>query len=237
MEFKAETKKLLEIVAKSLYTEKEVFIRELLSNCSDALEKQKFKELSGASQPTEQLYINIMTNENERKISIFDSVIGMNKSEIIKNLGTIAYSGSSHFIDALKGSSDLSKIDTIIGQFGVGFYSTFIVADYVEVISKADNDQTVRWISDGSGNFEVSDVEGYDFKRGTLINIKLKNESRQFAREREIESIIKKYSMFISFHIKLNNELVNVLQAIWTKSKNDFLEEEFSRFFEHISGS
>ena len=153
-EFKAETKKLLDIVAKSIYTDKEVFVRELLSNCSDALEKQRFRQVSGKSQATDDLSIQIITNAKERTITLIDSGVGMSREEIINNLGTIARSGSQEFLkevreqDQKEGASQASE--SIIGQFGVGFYSSFIVADSVEVLSKAEGHKGVRWVSDGS---------------------------------------------------------------------------------------
>ena len=149
-EFKAETKKLLDIVAKSIYTDKEVFVRELLSNCSDALEKQRFKLISGqAVTASDDLYINIITNSKDRSITIFDSGVGMTREEIVDNLGTIARSGSQQFLKEMK-EKDQIVSESIIGQFGVGFYSSFIVADYVEVLSKSDGQKGVRWVSDGS---------------------------------------------------------------------------------------
>jgi TNF receptor-associated protein 1 len=149
-EFKAETKKLLDIVAKSIYTDKEVFVRELLSNCSDALEKQRFRLISGqAVTSSDDLYINIITNSKERTITIFDSGVGMTREEVVDNLGTIARSGSQQFVKDMK-DKDQVVSDTIIGQFGVGFYSTFIVADSVEVLSKSDGQKGIRWVSDGS---------------------------------------------------------------------------------------
>jgi HSP90 family molecular chaperone len=139
-------------VAKSIYTDSEVFVRELISNASDALEKQRMKELKG-SVGGDQLFVNIITNEKERTLTIFDTGIGMNKQEVCDNLGTIARSGSQEFVKQLEKSGDAT--DSIIGQFGVGFYSTFIVSDHVEVISKKDNEKAVRWVSDGTGEYEV----------------------------------------------------------------------------------
>lgn len=152
-EFKAETKKLLDIVAKSIYTDKEVFVRELLSNCSDALEKQRFRQVSGKSAANDDLSIQIITNSKERTITLIDTGVGMSREEIIENLGTIARSGSQEFVKDLKDSDQVSgsqAAESIIGQFGVGFYSSFIVADSVEVLSKTEGKKGVRWVSDGS---------------------------------------------------------------------------------------
>jgi HSP90 family molecular chaperone len=181
MEFKAETKKLLDIVAKSIYTDKEVFVRELLSNCSDALEKQRYQEISGASGSKGDLYINVTTNDRERTLTIFDSGIGMNKQQIIDNLGTIAKSGSKEFRDLIDqdvNSPDSSAAESIIGQFGVGFYSSFIVSDNVEVYSRASSgEKGVRWQSTGDGEYELSEADNLDFERGTKIILYLKKDS------------------------------------------------------------
>jgi TNF receptor-associated protein 1 len=154
------------------------------------------------------LYINVFTNEKERTLTIFDSGIGMSRDEITENLGTIAKSGSQEFLKKLQGqgsTGDNQALDSIIGQFGVGFYSTFIVADSVEVFSRSSlTGQGVRWVSDGSGEYEVSTVDNLDFERGTKIVLKLKAESREFSRETEVEKILKKYSLFITYPIKLN---------------------------------
>ena len=183
-----------------------------MSNCSDALEKQRYAEISGATtaQDSEGLYINIYTNEKERTLVIYDSGIGMTRDEITENLGTIAKSGSQEFIKKLQNSEsgksgESQALDSIIGQFGVGFYSTFIVADSVEVFSRSSIDgQGVRWVSDGSGEYEVSTVDNLDFQRGTKIILKLKPESREFCRESEVEKILRKYSLFINYPIKMN---------------------------------
>lgn len=186
MEFKAETRKLLDIVAKSIYTDKEVFIRELLSNSSDALEKQRFRFTSGEDSQQDQsdLAIEISTNSKDRTITIFDSGVGMSRQEIIENLGTIAKSGSAAFVQSVSDANpeDQTASDNIIGQFGVGFYSSFVVSDHVEVFSKSNlTEHGVRWVSDGCGSYEISDVDNLDFERGTKITLKLLPESREFA--------------------------------------------------------
>ena len=236
-EFKAETRKLLDIVAKSIYTDKEVFLRELMSNCSDALEKQRYREVAGTAPSSDVgLHISVVTNEKERTVTIFDSGIGMTREEVIDNIGTIARSGSQQFLNAVK-DKDESTAESIIGQFGVGFYSTFIVADQVEVLSRAGGEKGVRWVSDGSGEYEVSDAENLNFDRGTRITIYLKPEARNFARAKEVEKIVKKYSLFISYPIKLNGEVINQLQAIWYREKRDVTEDEYERFYENIGNT
>ena len=230
--FKAETQKILEIVAKSLYMDKEVFVRELVSNASDALEKQRFLEISGNSLSSEELKIKITTDPVNGHFKIYDSGIGMSNDELIKNLGTIAYSGSRSFIESLE---DKSKAESIIGQFGVGFYSSFIVAKEVRVISKK-NDTAYLWISKGQGDFEIAEIDGTNIPRGTEITVFLKDDTRVFANDGEISKILKKYSNFVSYPIELNGVHVNVQQAIWSKNKNNVTENEYRDFFEYVSG-
>lgn len=238
--FKAETKKLLDIVTHSLYTDKEIFLRELLSNCSDALEKQRFMEVNGNLEVTgEPLFINITTNEKNRTVTIFDSGIGMTRTEMIDNLGTIAKSGTQSFVKNLREQQKEGfSNESLIGQFGVGFYSSFIVGDTVEVISKPQNANNANhWVSDGNGEFQISDIDQVDFVRGTRVIIHLKTECRDFCRAAEIQKIIKKYSNFISYTIKLNGETINNVQAIWYREKKDISAEEYQKFFELISGN
>lgn len=230
--FKAETQKLLEIVAKSLYMDKEVFVRELVSNASDALEKQRFREISGEGFSTEELKIKITTDPVNGIFKIFDSGIGMNGEELVKNLGTIAYSGSRNFIESL---ADRSKAESIIGQFGVGFYSSFIVAKEVRVISKKDETAYI-WTSEGQGDYQIAEIDGASLPRGTEITVHLKDDSRLFANDTEISRILKKYSNFVSYPIELNGTAINVQQAIWSKNKNSVTEDEYRDFFEYVAG-
>jgi TNF receptor-associated protein 1 len=234
MVFKAETKKLLEIVTHSLYTDKEIFLRELLSNCSDALEKQRYLETSGKLTMTgDPLYITINTNEKAKTITLFDSGVGMSREEMAENLGTIAKSGTQGFLKQMK---DNNSNESLIGQFGVGFYSSFIVGDQVEVISKTQtNEKASKWVSDGSGEFEISDIENPDFSRGTRIVIHLKPECRDFSRGSEIIKIAKKHSNFISYSIKVNGEKINDVQAIWYRNKKEITNEEYQRFYEVVN--
>ena len=235
-EFKAETKKLLDIVAKSIYTDKEVFLRELMSNCSDALEKQRYAELVGKSEMKDiPLEISIFTNERERTVTILDHGVGMTKEEVIDNLGTIARSGSQEFVDAL--DDNTSSGESIIGQFGVGFYSSFIVADSVEVLSKSDNEKACRWVSDGTGDYEISEVEGSDIERGTRITLYLRPDCKIFSKPTEIKNILKKHSLFISYPIKLNGEVINSMQAIWYRDRREVTEDEYDQFYESIANT
>lgn len=242
LEFKAETKRLLDIVAKSLYQDKEVFLRELLSNSADALEKQRYMQMSGKDvNPGEQLQINVILNEAKKQIIIQDTGIGMTRNEIIDNLGTIASSGSRKFLEKLnQESNNVSLQDKIIGQFGVGFYSSFIVGDTVNVISKPTLDKNGSlWISDGSGNFEISNISSNEtgFERGTKIIINLKADCLNFCKFDEVKKIIQKYSNFINFPIYLNGEKLNLVGAVWARDKKEVTDEEYQKFWEYISGS
>lgn len=240
LDFKAETKRLLDIVAKSLYQDKEVFLRELLSNAADALEKQRYMQMSGKDvAPGEPLQISVVISEAKKQIIIQDTGIGMNKNELVENLGTIASSGSRKFLDQVsKESTNVSLSDKIIGQFGVGFYSSFIVGDSVQVISKNISDPNAYlWVSDGSGKFEVSQIGDPGFQRGTRIIIHLKPDCLQFSKFDDVKKIIQKYSNFINFPIFLNGEKMNLVGALWAKDKKEITDDEYKQFWEYISNS
>ncbi|ETB57805.1 hypothetical protein YYC_04617 [Plasmodium yoelii 17X] len=222
-EFKAETKKLLQIVAHSLYTDKEVFIRELISNSSDAIEKLRFTQTASIKdvdpnnktegniiEDKEQpFYIKISTNDKDKLFIIEDNGIGMNKTEVIENLGTIAKSGSQNFINALKEkgeSNQNSQTTDIIGQFGVGFYSTFVVSDSVEVFTKSHEEGSIgyHWKSDGNGKFTIT--EDNSIKRGTKIVCHLKEACSEFSNINKIQTIVEKFSSFINFPVYILNK-------------------------------
>jgi HSP90 family molecular chaperone len=236
-EFKTETQKLLEIVAKSLYMDKEVFVRELVSNASDALEKLRYYQVSGQATASQDLKITISLNEAEKTFTIMDTGVGMTRQEMVDNLGTIAKSGSKAFIEKLKkeGSSNTS-LDSIIGQFGVGFYSTFIVGKEVKVVSKTLACPTPHlWVSDGSGNFEIAETD-MDFQPcGTQIIVSLKDECLEFCKEQNIKTVLKKYSNFLNHPIFLNNTQVNTLSAIWARNKSEVTEDQYKDFFSYIT--
>ena len=240
-EFKAETRKLLDIVARSLYTDKEVFIRELVSNSSDALEKFRFlsstHQIKNVVSPDTALGITVEVNENERTFTIVDTGIGMSRSELIENLGTIARSGSKKFLEEV-GSSD----NKIIGQFGVGFYSSFVVADKVKVYSRsADADKDEHgycWESDGMGTFSISRDDS--ITRGTRIEIHLKEEAVDFSKYDVVRSAATKFSSFIDFPLKIkncvSNEETEITQqeALWLKTSAT--EEQHQDFYRFLSG-
>lgn len=236
--FQTETQKLLHIVAHSIYTDKDVFLRELLSNCSDAIEKQRYFELTGASKSDDPLQINIMTNEEKRQLIIQDTGIGMSRQDMIDNLGTIASSGSKKFLENLKkeGVSTTDIQGNLIGQFGVGFYSSFIVGDSVQVISKREGDQHAYvWVSDGSGSYNISQTDDFHLNRGTKIIIHLKPEFAQYSRSEDIKNVVDKYSNFIQHPIFLNHEKMNIVTALWSRDKKNVTEQEYKDFYEYVS--
>ncbi|XP_068962687.1 heat shock protein 75 kDa, mitochondrial [Petaurus breviceps papuanus] len=231
-EFQAETKKLLDIVARSLYSEKEVFIRELISNSSDALEKLRHKLIS-EGQTLPEMEIHLQTDTEKGTITIQDTGIGMTQEELVSNLGTIARSGSKAFLDALQNQSEASS--KIIGQFGVGFYSAFMVADKVEVYSQSaeSGSPAYQWLSDGSGVFEIAEASGV--RTGTKIIIHLKSDCKEFANEDRVREVVTKYSNFVSFPLYLNGKRINTLQALWMMDSKDISEWQHEEFYRYIA--
>jgi len=237
-EFQTETKQLLHIVASALYTDKEVFIRELISNASDALEKvRQYTITSAVEDSNKELCIRISVDEENRTFTIQDSGIGMNKDELIENIGTIAHSGSKAFVNKLKENVNQGSdaVRNIIGQFGVGFYSIFMVADKVKVYSRhaGEGSQGYCWESQGEGTYTISEAEGV--ARGTKIILHLKDSEREFSFKETVERIIKKYSNFVAYKIYLNGNRVNTLDAIWLKPKSEVSEEQHREFFNYLS--
>ncbi len=227
--FKAEVKQVLDIVINSLYTDKEIFIRELVSNASDASEKFRLKALSEKkSLEGEKLDIEIAADEKAGTFTIEDHGVGMSSEELVQNLGTIAHSGSKAFLQALKESkSGLSE--NLIGQFGVGFYSVFMVAEKVEVFTKAEGGEPLKWTCDGSENFTVDSCDKPD--RGTKIVATLKQDFKEFSKPARIRSAVEKYSAYVDFPINVNGEKLPEHSAIWLKSKSDLTEKEYKDFY------
>ncbi|XP_052872936.1 heat shock protein 75 kDa, mitochondrial isoform X2 [Anopheles cruzii] len=244
-EFQAETRMLLDIVARSLYSDKEVFVRELVSNASDALEKFRFLSQTSASadefvEADRALEIHIGTNKQERQLTIQDTGIGMTRDELIAHLGTIARSGSKHFIEQLKesGQGSQENVQNIIGQFGVGFYSAFMVADRVDVYTrsaKAGAGPGLKWSSDGSGTFEVQEAENVAI--GTKIVIHLKADCREFADEDRIREVIRKYSNFVGSPIYLNGKQANQIQPIWLMEPKQVTPEQHNEFYRFVGNT
>jgi molecular chaperone HtpG len=230
-EFQAEIKQLLDIVIHSLYTEKEIFVRELVSNASDALEKLRHLQLTEKEVYDDrlELEINLTTDDKAKTLTIQDFGIGMTRAELVENLGTIAHSGSKAFLKSL-GEGD-RKNAGLIGQFGVGFYSAFMVAKAVRVYTHswrtAEPGQV--WTSDGGGGYSIEEAEGQ--RRGSKIVVELKDACAEFSQEWRIKEIIERYSAFVSFPINLNGKRINTVQAVWLRNKNEVKDEEYNEFY------
>ncbi|NTW83918.1 MAG: molecular chaperone HtpG [Chlorobiaceae bacterium] len=236
-EYKAEMKQLLDLIVHSLYTHPEIFLRELVSNASDALSKIRFNSLTDQDMLDRdaELSIRISVDAKELTMVIEDSGIGMTEEELIANLGTVAKSGTLGFMQTLKDQQ--KELDgNLIGQFGVGFYSVFMVTDEVtvETRSSAPGSQGYRWVSKGEGTYTIEKID--KASRGTRISFKLKEESKEFAEEYRVEQIVKKYSNFVDFPIYLDNRQVNTVTALWQRSKNELKDEEVHEFYKFIAG-
>ena len=230
-EFQAEIKQLLDIVIHSLYTEKEIYVRELVSNASDALEKLRHTQITEKEifDDKAELEIVVTTDDKTKTLTIEDFGIGMTRAELVENLGTIAHSGSKQFLKAMGEGG--AKNSNLIGQFGVGFYSAFMVAKSVKVYSKSwrTAEPGHVWSSDGSGSYEID--EAADLRRGSKIVIELKDDCGDYAQDWKIKEILERYSAFVSFPIKLNGKHINTVQALWLRSKNEIKDEEYTEFF------
>ncbi|CCO07308.1 molecular chaperone HtpG [Desulforamulus hydrothermalis] len=236
-EFQAEVKQLLDIVINSLYTDREIFLRELISNAADALEKIRYQkltsqEIADADLPLE---IAIQLDENNHTLTISDTGIGMTREELITNLGTIAHSGSRNFLKYVAAGE--GRDVNLIGRFGVGFYAAFMVAEQVTVATRSYLPQAAgwQWSSDGAGSYTIAEATG--LRRGTSITLHLKEDAREFAREAVVKRIIKQYSGFVPFPVLLNGTRVNTVQAIWTKNKNEITDEEYTEFYKYLANA
>ncbi|KAJ2079975.1 hypothetical protein H4R24_003410 [Coemansia sp. RSA 988] len=238
-EFKAETKKLLHIVAHSLYSQREVFVRELISNASDALEKLRQLQTTSAEAGSDKpLEINITLDSEQKTITFFDSGIGMTADELKENLGTIARSGSKAFIEKMQSNTETSNAaNSIVGQFGVGFYSAFMVGDKITVYTRSakPGSEGYCWVSDGLGSYTLSKADNVAV--GTKIVIDVKKDSKEFLDKEKLSEIIKKYSNFVGFPITVDGEKVNTIEALWTKGKSEITEEDHNSFYKFISHS
>ena len=230
-EFQTEIRQLLDIVIHSLYTEKAIFVRELVSNASDALEKLRHVQLTEKEVFDDRLplEINLTTDDAAKVFTIQDFGIGMTGAELAEDLGTIAHSGSKAFLQAL--GENGAKGVNLIGQFGVGFYSAFMVAKSVRVYARSWRaaEPGHVWESDGSGSYTIDEAEGQ--RRGCKIVVELKDECSEFSLASKIEEILRHYSSFVQFPINLNGKRVNTIQAIWLRHKNDIKDEEYVEFY------
>ena len=230
--FKAETKELLNLMIHSIYTNKEIFLRELISNANDAIDKLKFKSLTDTDilKGNDKFKIDISVDKDNRTLTITDNGIGMTYEEVDDNIGTIAKSGSKLFKEQLE-EAKKGDID-IIGQFGVGFYSGFIVADKITLETKSPySENGVKWISSGDGNYEIEEILKED--RGTKITLHLKDgdEYNEFLEEWKIKDLVKKYSNYIRYEIYFGDEVINSTKPIWKKDKNELKDEDYNEFY------
>lgn len=242
--FQTEVRQLLQLMIHSLYSNKEIFLREMISNASDAADKLRFEALANPELLTDDtdLGVGIEINKEQRTLSVVDNGIGMSRDELIDNLGTIAKSGTAEFLQQMTG--DKQHDAHLIGQFGVGFYSAFIVADKVTVESRRaglEADAAVRWESDGKGEFTIENIDRAEC--GTRVTLHLKKDESEFAESFRIESLIRKYSDHIGFPVSLTEiggedtaaKVVNSATALWTRSRTDVSEDEYKEFYKHLS--
>ena len=243
--FQTEVKQLLHLMIHSLYSNKEVFLRELISNSSDACDRLRFATLTdeGLMEAGETLRLRVTFDKKEKTITVSDNGVGMSHDEVVQNIGTIARSGTRQFLDALSG--DTANDANLIGQFGVGFYSVFLVAENVELTTRRAGDPAsagVRWTSDGGGEYLIETVELAD--RGTTITLHLRDEDKEFAEDSRIRGIVSKYSDHISLPIEMHPqdedtkeewEAINSGSALWSRPKNEITAEEYERFYTTLS--
>ena len=239
--FQTETKQLLKLMIHSLYSNKEIFIRELVSNASDALDKLRFESVGDEklSSFNKNLKIDITIDTNNSKIIISDNGIGMNEEEVVSNIGTIARSGTANFLENISG--DKRKDSNLIGQFGVGFYSVFMVADKVQVCSKSAHEQSdigVMWESTGEEKYKLKEIE--KSSNGTDIIIYLNEESKEVSEPGRVKFLLEKYSQYINFPLNIidgegESQRVNEAEALWLKPKRSIKEQEYKDFYKFIS--
>ena len=231
--FKAETKQLLNILIHSLYKDREVFLRELLSNASDALNRLRFEMVTNRDvlDSNAELKIHIAADKETRTLIIQDTGLGMTRDEVIENLGTIAQSGARKFLELTK--EQKGDFSQVIGQFGVGFYSVFMVAEWVRVTSRSfrKDAEAVTWYATGEDNYQIGPAEMSE--RGTRIEIKLKEDASEFAEEYRIKNIIHKHSDYIGFPIYMGEDktAVNKQTSLWRTSKQEVTEEQYKEFY------
>ena len=235
-EFRAEIRKLLDIITHSIYTNREIFLRELVSNASDALDKLHFEISRGTTvaDPDAPLEIRITTDKDAGKLTIADTGCGMTREELVDHLGTIAKSGTEAFMQSVADNKDAAS--NLIGHFGVGFYSVFMVAKKVTVTSRSYKSDAApaRWISDGSGSFEIEDAPA-DAPRGTSIEIELKDDTKEYADPARVKDVLRKHSNFISFPILVDGEKTNTMPALWRESKFSVTPEQYKEFYQFLT--
>ena len=241
-QFAADTGKILDIVIGSLYSQKEIFLRELVSNASDAISKRQFDSLQGGAASSFDGLISIAVDKKAKRLTITDNGIGLNHDDLKNTLGSIASSGTKAFLEQIEQSNEkLKSQNQLIGQFGVGFYSAFMVAERVEVLSKKfDSDKAFCWTSDGKSGFTINSADKDE--TGTQISLMLKSDAKEFLEEARISHLVKKYSDHISFPISWldkngESKRLNTSMALWTKPAKDITEDDYKSFYNSVSAS
>jgi molecular chaperone HtpG len=254
LEFEAEARQLLQLMVHSIYSNKDIFLRELISNASDALDKLRLEAFRNKNLPvdTSDLHIDIEVDKDQRELTVRDNGIGMSRDDVVNLIGTIAKSGTVEFLQKMKESKDSAVSQDLIGQFGVGFYSSFMVADKVTLLTRrAGESEATRWESNGEGTYTIESVDGAP--QGTEVTLHLKSEDKEdhlfdYTDEWKIKEIVKRYSDFIAWPIKMEVErtgkdgialreveTLNSMKALWARSKNEVEENEYKEFYKHIS--
>lgn len=236
--FKAEIRQLLEILVHSLYSNKEIFLRELVSNASDALDKIRFRQLAGEEvlSPDTELDIHVSTDKDANILTVTDTGIGMTRDELVENIGTIAHSGTADFVRQAQEAKDKNQLDSVIGQFGVGFYSVFMVADEVIVTTRSATspDESWVWKSNGEGTFTIT-PGAEDAPRGTTIEVHLKDDAKEYADPDRLKRIIERHSNFISHPIFVGEDRVNTVEALWREPKFSIKQEQYDEFYKFLT--
>ncbi|MEV0373372.1 molecular chaperone HtpG [Streptomyces sp. NPDC050636] len=236
LEFQAEARQLLQLMVHSIYSNKEIFLRELISNASDALDKRRLAALTDDSLRADDLHIGIEADKDARTLTVRDNGIGMSRDDVVGLIGTIARSGTAETLRRLRESKESAEL---IGQFGVGFYSVFMVADKVTLHTRKAGEETgVRWESDGDGTYTIETVE--DVPDGTSVTVHLRPADEEdalhdYADEWKIREIVKRYSDFISFPIRMGDDTLNSMKALWARPRSEVKDEEYQEFYRHIS--
>jgi molecular chaperone HtpG len=237
--FQTEVRELLDLMIHSLYSHKDIFLRELISNASDALDKVRFESLSRPElTPAAELEVTLEVDAEARTLAVRDNGIGMTREEVVENIGTIARSGTREFLRAVREAKAASAPE-LIGQFGVGFYSSFMVSDRIEVVTRrAGTEEATRWESTGGGGYTLSAADRPASGTTVTLHLKPKDEEdglQDYTQEWVLKDIVKRYSDFVSYPIRLKGETLNSMKAIWARGKDEVTEEEHREFYKHIS--
>jgi molecular chaperone HtpG len=238
-EFQAEVRELLDLMIHSLYSHKDIFLRELISNASDALDKVRFEALSRPElSPIGELEVTLEVDETARTLAVHDNGIGMTRQEVVENLGTIARSGTREFLRALR-EAQAAGTPELIGQFGVGFYSSFMVSDRITVVTRrAGTEDATRWESTGDGGYTLDAAERSGAGTTVTLHLKPKDEEdglKDYTQTWVLKDIVKRYSDFVTYPIRLKGETLNSMKAIWTRGKDEVTEDEHREFYKHVS--